>query len=160
MRLILDTHVWLDWLVFRDRRLAMLIDAIEAGQVRVLATEAMLQEFAAVITRPIFALDAVQRAAAAETQRKRVQACQPAPDCRLACTDRNDQMFIDLAVAHRADWLLSRDKALLRLRRQAQGRFGVRIDTPERWLALNAEGTVGGTTDPKSTLLSPPLRST
>jgi predicted nucleic acid-binding protein len=42
-------------------------------------------------------------------------------------------MFVDLAVALRVDWLVSRDKALLRLRRIAGRRFGVRIGTPEDW---------------------------
>jgi hypothetical protein len=53
----------------------------------------------------------------------------------LPCTDPADQKFIDLAVAERAQWLLSRDKALLRLARLAGKRFALRIGTPETWLS-------------------------
>jgi predicted nucleic acid-binding protein len=138
--LVLDTNVWLDWLVFADPRVVPLARAIESGAVTVLATGPMLDEFAAVVARPHFGLDAAARDACASRQRAVVSACGPAPDCRLPCTDRADQMFVDLAVARRADWLLSRDKALLRLRRIAARRFGIRIGTPEAWIAAGPAG--------------------
>jgi len=125
MRLILDTNIWLDWLVFEDASVCAL--AHHARNSEVLATEPMLAEFAAVITRPLFGLDTARRASLVAAQRERVRVVAPAPDCRLACTDPDDQGYIDLAVAHRVDWLLTRDKALLRLRRHAWRRFGVRI---------------------------------
>jgi putative PIN family toxin of toxin-antitoxin system len=134
MRLVLDTNVWLDWLVFRDARLQMLADAADRGQVRILATEAMLREFEAVVARPFFALDLQARQDVIAAVRSRIEPCADAPDCRLDCTDRADQMFIDLDVAHRVNWLLSRDKALLRLRRHAARRFAVNIGTPEHWV--------------------------
>lgn len=43
--------------------------------------------------------------------------CPPAPACAIRCGDPDDQPFIDLAVARRAV-LVSKDKAVLRLRRQ------------------------------------------
>jgi uncharacterized protein len=125
MRLILDTNIWLDWLVFGDPSARPLERLASGGEV--LATQRMLDEFAAVIARPTFGLDASRCAALQDQQRSRVRLVDPAPDCRLACTDPDDQGYIDLAVAHRVDWLLSRDKALLRLRRHAWRRFGVRI---------------------------------
>jgi putative PIN family toxin of toxin-antitoxin system len=127
LKRVLDTNVWLDLLVFEDSRVARLAELDGP----VLATEPMLQEFAIVLARPVFALDEAQRATLLARQRSLVTVCAPSPDCRLACTDRNDQMFIDLAVAHRADWLVTRDKALLRLARHANRRFGLRIGTPE-----------------------------
>jgi predicted nucleic acid-binding protein len=135
VRAILDTNVWLDWLVFADPRVAPLAASIEAGVVAALATEPMLAEFAAVVARPQFALDERARAHARARQRDAVRVVAPAPDCRLPCTDPDDRMFVDLAVAHRVDWLVSRDKALLRLGRIASRRFGVHIATPEAWHA-------------------------
>ena len=135
MHAILDTNVWLDGLVFEDARLVSLADAIASGAVRVQATAPMLEEFAAVLRRPHFGLDEAARDAACARQRASVTLHAPAPDCRLACTDPDDRMFLDLAVALRVDWLLSRDKALLRLRRVAGRRFGLRIGTPEDWRA-------------------------
>jgi putative PIN family toxin of toxin-antitoxin system len=136
LTLILDTNVWLAWLVFADPRLAALVEAIESGQARVIATRSMLDEFAEVAARPIFKLSPDQQASARERLDDTVVLLAAAPDCRLPCSDRDDQVFIDLAVAHRVDWLLSRDKALLRLRKLAARRFGVRIGLPEDWRAL------------------------
>ena len=135
MRAVLDTNVWLDWLVFGDSRTLPLARAIESGELRILATEPMLGEFAAVIARPQFALDAARIGDLSARQRSLVDTRDPAPDCRLPCTDPDDRMFIDLAVAHRVEWLLSRDKALLRLRRIAARRFRMQVGTPEQWRA-------------------------
>jgi putative PIN family toxin of toxin-antitoxin system len=135
VKLVLDTNVWLDWLVFDDPRIAPLAQSIERGAAVVLASPPMLDEFASVIARPHFGLGPQACAALAARQRAAVTDCEPAPDCRLPCTDRADQMFIDLAVARRADWLVSRDKALLRLRRIGARRFALRVGTPEDWCA-------------------------
>ena len=135
MRVILDTNVWLDWLVFDDPRVRPIAAAIDRGEAEVLATPPMLDEFGAVILRPHFGLDDAAREAARARQHATVRLQSLAPDCRLACTDPDDRMFIDLAVGAHADWLLSRDKALLRLRRVAHRRFGLRIGTPEDWSA-------------------------
>ena len=144
--LILDTNVWLDWLVFDDIRLAPLGHAVDSGRLQLHATAPMLDEFAAVVKRPHFGLDAAAQSAARERQRAAVALHAPAPDCRLPCSDPDDRMFIDLAVALRVDWLVSRDKALLRLRRIAHRRFAIRIGTPEDWRAAQAAPPIiGGT---------------
>ena len=56
------------------------------------------------------------------------------PPCNLSCRDPDDRKFLDLAVAHRVDWLLSKDRALLAARRFAQRRFGLNIGTLEQML--------------------------
>jgi uncharacterized protein len=133
MRLVLDTNVWLDWLVFGDPSALPLRRARDAGELELLATEAMHAEFAEVISRPRFALSPQRRRQLEHEYLAVTRRCADAPDCRLPCTDRDDQRFVDLAVAARAHWLLSRDRALLRLRRLAARRFGLRIGTPEQW---------------------------
>jgi predicted nucleic acid-binding protein len=54
---------------------------------------------------------------------------------RLRCTDPDDQKFIDAAIVS-AQWLISRDRAVLKLARRAAA-LGLRIVTPERWADLN-----------------------
>jgi uncharacterized protein len=137
MRLVLDTNVWLDWLLFDDPTVRPLQERAET--LELLATEAMLDEAQAVLARPWFGIDPARQQALVARLRSLVTICEPAPDCRLACTDPNDQMFIDLAIARKVDWLVSRDKALLRLRRQAMRRFGVRIGTPSQWQPDDAQ---------------------
>jgi predicted nucleic acid-binding protein len=140
MQVILDTHVWLDCLVFKDARHGALRDWLNGGPPApvVLATEAMLSEFSQVIRRSRFLLTPDQADRLSEAQRERVCLQPTAPDCRLPCTDPDDQCFIDLAVAHQVDALLSRDKALLRLARHARRRFGVQVMTPEAFMAAPA----------------------
>jgi predicted nucleic acid-binding protein len=45
--------------------------------------------------------------------------CTPAAP-RLRCTDPDDQVFVDLSLAEGVRWLLSHDRALLRLARKAR----------------------------------------
>src|SRR5690606_15256310 len=116
-----------DMLVFDDpstRRLATLLDP---PAVAPLASDAMRAELADVIDRDRFGLAPEQRRAVLVRFDALVTPTQAAPDCRLPCRDPDDRKFLDLAVTHRADWLLSRDKALLAGRKAAWGRFGVRI---------------------------------
>jgi len=47
----------------------------------------------------------------------------------LACTDLSDQKFLDLAHTARADWLVTKDKALLKLARRARA-LGLQIVEP------------------------------
>jgi predicted nucleic acid-binding protein len=56
----------------------------------------------------------------------------PAPSPPLRCSDPDDQIFIDAALAHHATWLVTRDRALLKLRRQALAQ-GLRIVQPAEW---------------------------
>jgi predicted nucleic acid-binding protein len=50
----------------------------------------------------------------------------------LHCSDPDDQQFLDLARVAGARWLLSRDRAVLRLTRAA-ARLNLRITVPEGW---------------------------
>ena len=50
------------------------------------------------------------------------------------CTDPDDQKFLALAQDAAVDWLLTRDKALLRLNRRAK-LAGFRVGSPADWSA-------------------------
>ena len=50
-RLVLDTNIWLDWLVFEDTGIAHPRQLQEAGHVEILVDAACEAEFAEVITR-------------------------------------------------------------------------------------------------------------
>ncbi|RIV65146.1 putative toxin-antitoxin system toxin component, PIN family, partial [Burkholderia pseudomallei] len=55
----------------------------------------------------------------------------PLPKCR----DRDDQKFLELAYTARADWLVSKDRALLKLTRRTERDFGFRIAQPAPFAA-------------------------
>ena len=137
MRLVLDTNVWLDWLVFDDPDLAPLRAANSLGRVRVYIDAACEAELVRVLAYPLgrVRLDAVaQTACLAECRRVTLRGDGTAPlECVLPpCRDPDDQKFLELARDCRADLLLTRDRALLELARHAP----FRIVTPRVWAAL------------------------
>ena len=146
--LVLDTNVVLDWLVFRNHVAAPLEGALTSGRFRWLCTRAMRDEFARVIGRETLAHRVADADALLSTfDARAVRHDTPAPlgpAERLHCTDPDDQMFIDLAIARRVHALLTRDRAVLRLAARGR-RLGVLIVTPERW--LDATGSLVRDTD-------------
>ena len=134
-RLVLDTNVVLDWLLFNDPRAASLAHAITSGRCRWLATLPMRDELADVLNRGIAAKAARAADSALRMFDAHASICEPAPKTTLSamrCTDPDDQPFIDLALYAGARALLSRDRAVLRLARSA-ARFELQIVVPERW---------------------------
>lgn len=132
---VLDTNVVLDWLVFRDPRAAALGDAVACGAVRWLSCTAMRTELAHMLASA--RLDRWSPDAAAVLSahdRLAVDQASPAglPAGRPRCSDPDDQVFLDLALAQRARWLVTHDRALLRLARRV-ARHGLAILPPQRW---------------------------
>src|SRR5690606_15899413 len=64
MKAVLDTNVWLDWLVFDDPSAQELGRAAEAGSLLLPATVETREEWLDVIARPRFRLDDAARAVA------------------------------------------------------------------------------------------------
>lgn len=118
-RAVIDTNVLLDFWIFDDPATRDLRVAIELGRVVALRSDAQTAEFVDVLQRSKFALsderqrDIVQQWSDVSAP---VESVAAAP---LLCTDPDDQKFLELAFSGRADWLISKDKALLRLARRA-----------------------------------------
>jgi putative PIN family toxin of toxin-antitoxin system len=135
LRLVLDTNVWLDWLVFDDPSIAQIKAAVEAKQAEVFidaACEAELERALGYDLGKKRTLDAAGRVTClAECRRvaQRIDAAVPeAERTRLpACRDPDDQKFLEAALNSRADFLLTKDRALLDLARRA---LPFRILTP------------------------------
>jgi len=122
VRVVIDTNVALDLLVFDDPAQAALTEALAAGALEWIATAAMRDELARVLGYPLIArrlqagglqADAVLEAFDART--RRIDEAPPRAPC--VCSDPDDQVFIDLAVAHGAR-LLSKDRAVLAMRKR------------------------------------------
>jgi predicted nucleic acid-binding protein len=137
MPVVLDTNVVLDWLVFAEPAARRVGDAITNGALQWLATPRILQEWNAVLARPLTARweDARQRALTVDVAARCRLCAEPGSPAlqRLICRDPTDQVFIDLAAAHGPALLLTRDRALLELRRRAAAQ-GVTVTTPALWL--------------------------
>ena len=124
--LVVDTNVVLDLLVFDDAPTRPLRDWLDGPGPIWLATAAMRDELARVLAYP-----AIARALAARGRtagevlaqwEARVTLVPPAPDAGVRCSDADDQMYADLAVARQAT-LLSRDQALLCMKKRLATRM-------------------------------------
>jgi predicted nucleic acid-binding protein len=103
---VLDTNAVLDWLLFADPGIAGLGEALAAGRVRWVATEAMRAELDDVLRRGLaehWSADAGR--IADHWQRLSQWVGAPADPAPLRCADPDDQKFLDLAVAVGARWL-------------------------------------------------------
>ena len=133
---VLDTNVVMDWLVFRNPALQPLVAALESGRVQWIATASMRHELAHVLGRGVasaYSPDLTAIDAAWARLARLVDEPPAAALPRLRCTDRDDQKFVELAL-HGARWLVTRDRAVLRLAKRARA-WGVAFTTPERWVA-------------------------
>jgi putative PIN family toxin of toxin-antitoxin system len=130
-RLVLDTNIWLDWLVFEDTGIAHIRQLQEAGRLEIVVDAVCEAEFAEVITRKFQkkSLDRQAQAAALARLRRlstRIDARPTTPErARLpACRDPDDQKFLELALAAGADVLVTKDRALLELARRRKKQVG------------------------------------
>ena len=117
-RVVLDTNVSLDLLLFDDPSTRTLRAALDDGQLDWIATEAMGAEFARVLGYPAIARQCLTRGRSAQALQAAWFATVrivPEPGATaVRCSDPDDQGFIDLALRHGA-LLLSRDRAVLQL---------------------------------------------
>ena len=140
--LVLDTNVVLDWLLFRNPSCDALNAALVAGDVRWIASAAMREELAHVLARGTLGKwrpDLTALWARWDQHCNEVPAAPPlGAAAALRCSDPDDQKFIDLAVAGKARWLLSHDRAVQRLARRLRDR-GVTVTTPAAWLLMRVD---------------------
>jgi len=138
LRLVLDTNVWLDWLVFDDPGIAPIRAAVALGDADIFIDAACEQELARVLTSALGkkTLDAASQAACLAECRQLAQLAKTGErDCgRLpVCRDADDQKFLELARDCRADFLVTKDLALLVLARRKIQRTPFRIVTPQQF---------------------------
>ncbi|MBQ0959190.1 PIN domain-containing protein [Ideonella sp. 4Y11] len=126
----------MDWQHFADPRCSDWSRWLQAGAWRWRIAAPLRDELAHVLARgrlpagvvtPAALLAAVDAGALPGD----APACAPQPVLR--CTDPDDQKFIDFALACGARWLVSRDKAVLKLRQRALALHGLQIVHPADW---------------------------
>ncbi|MES2685252.1 MAG: putative toxin-antitoxin system toxin component, PIN family [Pseudomonadota bacterium] len=118
---VLDTNIVLDLFVFRDVATAPLLQALQDRALDWISTAPMREELERVLAYPqivprlaLYKLQAGDVLAAFDRHARIVDAAPKAP---VSCSDADDQIFIDLAVAHQA-WLLSKDQAVLSMQKR------------------------------------------
>ena len=118
MRLVLDTNVVLDLLVFTDPQVQPVAQGLAAGSLHWLATAAMREELVRVLDYPKLAPRvACHRGGAGavlDDFDRHARLVDAPAKASVTCGDPDDQKFIDLAVAHQC-LLLSKDREVLRM---------------------------------------------
>ena len=134
-RLVLDTNVVLDWLVFGDHAVDVLVGALAAGVVNLVSHDAAVEELRRVLGYSVLKLNEARQQSILAEYRSWI-GCQGLPfsfgEQNLLlpsgfprCRDPDDQLFLALAYHARAT-LLSRDRAILTMSKRL-GKFGVQV---------------------------------
>jgi uncharacterized protein len=141
MRLVLDTNVVLDWLVFKDPTIAELQRAWDEQQLELITHAPALAELRRVLAYPQFKLSEEGQRAVMEDYKSRVRTVSLPEGATMTdlgmpagfprCKDCDDDHFIALTYHHRADAVISKDRAVLDLAKRVR-KFGVTILSPQQ----------------------------
>ena len=137
-RLVLDTHVWLDWLVFEDPGIVKIRNAVGTGRAEVYLDAVCEAELVRVLARGFAKRTLDPKAQAeclAQCRRLAKRIDSAAPEAARAglprCGDPDDQKFLEAALAAGAQFLITKDRKLLALSRKNGVPF--RIVRPEEF---------------------------
>jgi predicted nucleic acid-binding protein len=147
LRLVLDTNVWLDWLVFADPGIKPLQAMVAAGEAEIVSNADCEAELLRVLGYPLqkWTLDAGQQIACIERCRTVVHKVETPCNIILPqCADPDDQKFLELSAGACVHYLLSRDQALLALARHRPS-LPFHIVTPDEFTARRGVESAGGT---------------
>jgi len=118
---IFDTNVLLDIFVFNDFRAIHIKAALVDKQLKALATPKTIEEFADVISRPLFSLGQSTQEQILNEWRNLASIVQDETlnSAPWQCQDSDDQVFLNLAYTSKPCLLLSKDNELLKLAKKA-----------------------------------------
>ncbi len=141
-KLVLDTNVWLDWLVFDDPGVAPIRNAARVGSALIYIDNACLLELERVLAYPLRNPPLCHDTRAGLLAEAARIACSFERDAETAgeslrlpaCRDADDQKFLELARDCAADALITKDRALLDLARSRSRRLTFRILKPEDFM--------------------------
>lgn len=142
-RVVLDTQIVMDWLVFHEPGVMPIIALVESRHLLWTATSPMKAEMLHVLGRGVAARYApdLGRIEAAFERHCELVAEPVLGMARPRCSDADDQKFIDLALhlaAHQPTVLISRDRAVLKVAKRA-ARLGLEIVAPQTWIQRRLE---------------------
>ena len=126
---VIDTNTALDFLVFEDVRAQALLQGLKSGVYCWLVCQPMRDELARVLDYPLIAKRRLQRSLSLADVLREFDALSDMREvpakAMYTCKDPDDQVFIDLAVAHNAS-LVSKDHAVLAMRGRLK-RLGITV---------------------------------
>lgn len=138
LQLVLDSNVWLDWLVFGDSSIKPVQQLVESGKAEIIIDAECDAELVRVLAYPLqkWTLDEAAQAIRITQFRGIARRVAEAPAGKLpACRDPDDQKFLALTSRAGAFCLLTKDRALLKLGKRRYG-LPFHIVTPAQFPGL------------------------
>jgi len=126
VRLVLDTQVWLDWLVFDDPAVRGMRHAVRTGKAEIVIDAACEAELERVLAYDLgrHSISTEAQLAALTLARSLARRVEGSCEAKLPqCRDPDDQKFIELAAVAKADVLVTKDAELLRMKRRVAFRI-------------------------------------
>ncbi len=115
---VLDTNVILDLWYWNDPQCLRLKQAVESGEVRIVASPSCFKELAAVLIRPAFQLTYDEQNAILDKVLSLAVTAHTESPSPIRCHDKEDEKFLALAFETRADFLFTKDKHVLKAGRK------------------------------------------
>ncbi len=136
-KIVLDTNVCLDLFVFHDPRWTPLLSQLQSGTLTAVCREDCRDEWLAVLHYPHLPIQEENRAQIVASFDQHITVEQAAPkSIKLpVCSDKDDQKFLEIARDSDAQFLITKDKALLKLARKTRALNLFIIETPEQFVA-------------------------
>lgn len=137
VRAVCDTNVVVSALVFAGSQLSQVRGAWQAGALVPLVSKSTAEELIRVLNYPKFRLTPDELSILLEDYLPYTESVKVANAdfSEVKCRDPDDQKFLDLAIAAKADWLITGDPDFLELSQQTW----VRILQPSQSLSLLAK---------------------
>ena len=138
---VLDTHIWLEWLLWRSPRLEPLRVKHAAGSLQILHSVETLAEWRRVLGYPQFAQTPEQIDALCLEFTELSQCRDLMPESERSklpkCRDPDDQKFLELCVVGGANWLITRDKKLRKIgKHKVYKLLGLQVNTLESYVEI------------------------
>lgn len=139
-RIILDTNVCLDLFVFRDPRWEAILLSLRQGDVLALTRQDCREEWLAVLHYSHLPVTDDNRSTIVAEFDQYIQLAAPTTRAILLprCSDPDDQKFLEIARDAEVDFLITKDKALLKLARKTKAAHLFQIVTPETYLKIKS----------------------
>jgi putative PIN family toxin of toxin-antitoxin system len=142
LKLVLDTNVVIDWLVFDDPFLAAFRQQVLDGQVVVITHEPAIVELRRVLGYKELKLDTARQASMLERYEAQTTKWTgegtALPRSFPRCRDADDNHFLELAWRAGVDALVSRDNAVLKLAKRARKHGFQILNVPQMTLTVAA----------------------
>lgn len=137
LTIVLDTNVCLDLFAFKDPRWEMIMAGLKNKTLIATTRADCREEWLAVLHYPHLPVTDLTRDGIVSIfdELIAVQSAEPTNIRLPVCSDKDDQKFLEFARDAKLDFLITKDKALLKLARKVRALGLFIIETPEKFVA-------------------------